>query len=187
MVDLDQHLPGSRAGDPQAFARWVAGAEPTLRETLRSFARIVDTEAVLQEALLRVWQVAPRFEADGKPNGLFRLGLRIARNLAVSEGRRARTVPFEEEAPPPLPEGPGSAASDPMLRARILECRDKLPARPRQAIVARLESGGTEADEAIATRLSMRVNTFLQNVTRARKLLAECLEGHGIDLDRELA
>jgi len=33
----------------------------------------------------------------------------------------------------------------------------------------------------------MRTNTFLQNVTRARKLIAECLERHGVDLAAELA
>ena len=80
-VDLDEHLAEIQAGDPDAFGRWIAAAEPTLRETLRSFAAVVDTEAVLQEALLRVWQVAPRFVRDGEPNGLFRLAVRIARNL----------------------------------------------------------------------------------------------------------
>jgi hypothetical protein len=28
----------------------------------------------------------------------------------------------------------------------------------------------------------MELNTFLQNFTRARKLLADCLRGRGIDL-----
>jgi RNA polymerase sigma-70 factor (ECF subfamily) len=32
----------------------------------------------------------------------------------------------------------------------------------------------------------MRLNTFLQNFGRARKLLAECLAKHHIDLDAEL-
>ncbi|MBA3397052.1 MAG: sigma-70 family RNA polymerase sigma factor, partial [Deltaproteobacteria bacterium] len=93
--DLDLHLGAIVAGDTRAFARWLAGAEPPVRESLRSFARVVDVEAVLQEALLRVWQVAPRFVADGRPNGLLRLGVRIARNLAVSEVRRTRAVPVE--------------------------------------------------------------------------------------------
>jgi hypothetical protein len=33
----------------------------------------------------------------------------------------------------------------------------------------------------------MRLNTFLQNVTRARRLLAQCLRRGGVDLERELA
>jgi hypothetical protein len=32
----------------------------------------------------------------------------------------------------------------------------------------------------------MRLNTFLQNVTRARKFLAECLKTSGVDLEAEL-
>jgi RNA polymerase sigma-70 factor (ECF subfamily) len=54
VLDLDRHLPAIAAGDPDAFAPWVAGAEPALRDSLRPFAARVDTEAVLQEALLRV-------------------------------------------------------------------------------------------------------------------------------------
>ena len=32
----------------------------------------------------------------------------------------------------------------------------------------------------------MRLNTFLQNFTRARKLLAECLRKRGVDLSEVL-
>jgi RNA polymerase sigma-70 factor (ECF subfamily) len=31
-------------------------------------------------------------------------------------------------------------------------------------------------------RLGMKLNTFLQNFTRARKLLADCLRSRGVDL-----
>jgi hypothetical protein len=33
----------------------------------------------------------------------------------------------------------------------------------------------------------MRLNTFLQNIVRARRLLADCLRRRGIDLAVELA
>lgn len=189
MTDLDLYLLPIVDGDTVAFGRWMAGAEPAVRESLRSFARLVDVEAVLQEALLRLWQVAPRFVADGRPNGLVRLAVRIARNLAVSEVRRIRAVPAEpgdleaalaEDAPPP-------AAPDPYLRTAIADCRDKLPEKPRQALDARLASGGTRDDDALAGTLGMRLNTFLQNFTRARKLLADCLGARGIAVDQELA
>ena len=55
-TDLDIHLTAIAAGDATAFAAWLAGAELPLRRRLRPFASSVDTEAVLQEALLRVWQ-----------------------------------------------------------------------------------------------------------------------------------
>jgi len=187
-MDLDAELPAIAAGDADAFGRWLAGAERPVRESLRSFAAAVDVEAVLQEALLRVWQVAPRFVPDGRPNGLLRLAVRIARNLAISEVRRLRAVPAEpgdleaalaEADRPPAP-------PDPMLRDAIRACRDRLPARPRQAIDARLASGGAAGDPDLAHSLGMRLNTFLQNVTRARQLLAECLRRRGVILDVEL-
>src|SRR6185437_5928786 len=77
MTDLDVHFPAIAAGDAGAFGRWLAGAEPCLRQSLRPFAARVDTEAVVQEALLRTWQVVPRHAPDGRPNSLLRLALRI--------------------------------------------------------------------------------------------------------------
>jgi RNA polymerase sigma-70 factor (ECF subfamily) len=188
MPDLDRHLPAIAAGDPDAFARWVAGAEPRIRDSLSSFAAAVDAEAVVQEALLRVWQVTPRFRPDGRPNGLVRLAVRIARNLAVSDLRaHGRSVPGDDAelarlldtlAASEIPEGP-----DPFLRRLIEACREALARQPLAALEARLGASGTEPDAALAARLHMRLNTFLQNVTRARKALAECLKRGGVDVE----
>lgn len=189
-MDLDVHLPAIQARDASAFGAWMASAEAPIRESLRSFAALVDVEAVLQEALLRVWQVAPRFVPDGAPNGLLRLGVRIGRNLAVSEVRRTRAKPAEDDAiERALAEGEGAppdAPTDPLLRALIVECHEKLPDKPRQALDARLEAAGGTSDVDLAARLAMQKNTFLQNFTRARKMLAECLRRHGVAIDPEL-
>lgn len=189
-VDLDQHLPGIAAGDSAAFARWLAGAEGRLRDSLRSFASRVDTEAVLQEALLRVWQIAPRVTPDGKPDALVRLGVRIARNLAVSELRRDRLEPVDLEALERAAAVDGDTqmpdrVADPILRALIEACRGKLPRQPAAALAARLANGGGDPDAVLADRLRMRLNTFLQNVTRARRLLADCLRRRGVDVAME--
>src|SRR5262245_64777519 len=88
--DLDQELPAIRGGDAGAFGRWMAAAEPELRRALRPLAASVDAEAVLQESLLRVWQVAPRLEVDGRGNSLLRLAVTITRNAAITELRRIR-------------------------------------------------------------------------------------------------
>ena len=189
----DDLLAGISAGDAGVFARWLALAEGRLRDSLRSFASRVDVEAVLQEALVRVWQVAPRFVSDGRPDALLRLAIRIARNLAVSEVRRSRVDPVDPEfleraladaerlSPRP------DRQSDPMLHRAIEECRGRLPRKPAEAIQARLDSGGAEPDAVLAERLGMRRNTFLQNITRARRLLADCLRRRGIDLAVELS
>lgn len=188
-VDHDQHLAAIVAGDADAFGRWVAGVELGLRGVLRPFAAVVDTEAVLQETLLRVWQAAPRHTPDGRPHGLFRLAARIARNLAIDEARRARGVSLDDEVlalQRDLPDAPERGAPDPHLRRALAECHAQLTGRPAEAFTMRFESAGAEPDATLAERLGMRLNTFLQNVTRARKLLTECLERRHVDLTLEL-
>jgi len=181
-IDLDVHLPAIAAGDTEAFGMWMAAAEVVLRRSLRGAASRVDVEAVLQETLLRIWQIAPRIAMDGRPNAVLRLALVTARNLVVTEIRRARVDPVPDDAlERMLAEAavdPG--ASDPLLRAAIRKCHEGLPAKPMQALRARLTAGGAEPDRMLAARLDMSLNTFLQNLTRARRLLLECLERHGI-------
>lgn len=180
-----------RAGDSQAFAWWLAGAEPSLRRALRRFAAAVDVEAVLQEALLRVWQAAPELRDDGRPEVLLRFAHVTARNLAFSEARRLRVAPDElaalERAAAEAESAPAPRPVDPLLRAAIAKCREKLPGKPRQALDARLQSQGGDEDGTLAAQLGMKLNTFLQNFTRARKLLAECLKKAGVDLALELS
>jgi DNA-directed RNA polymerase specialized sigma24 family protein len=107
--------------------------------------------------------------------------VRIARNLAVSELRRAkRAEPIDDDTPGDAPRAP-----DPMLREAIAACRDKLPPKPRLVLDTRL-AGGRDDDE-LAASLDMKLNTFLQNFTRARQLLAECLKSRGIVIALELS
>jgi RNA polymerase sigma-70 factor (ECF subfamily) len=185
LSDLEQEqLSAIIGGDEHAFGQWMVDAEPTIRLSLHSFAAVVDTEAVVQETLLRVWQVAPRFRNDGQPRGLIRLGVRIARNLAISETRKSRSIGADEdelgrrlaEDSPPAP------TPDPFLRKAIEDCRDKLPGKPLSVLTARLGSAGGDADATLAAGLGMTANTFLQNFTRARKFLLSCLEEQGIQI-----
>jgi RNA polymerase sigma-70 factor (ECF subfamily) len=185
---LDTLLPAIVAGDSRAFGQWVAGAEARLRMSLASFAARLDVEALVQETLLRVWQTAGRVEireAGGGESSL-RYAIRIARNLAISELRRARLSATEApalermlEAAGPVPEAP----PDPLLRTAIRDCVEKLPKRPRAVFDARLLACGGRSDVELAAGLEMKTNTFLQNYGRARKLLVECLGGQGIVLD----
>jgi hypothetical protein len=98
-MDLDVHLDAIVAGDDRAFAAWLAGAEPLLRHSLRSFATTVDVEVVLQETLLRAWQFAPRVTRDGGGNSLLRYALRTGRNLAIDH---------TPQGGPPRPGGRGA-------------------------------------------------------------------------------
>lgn len=184
LPDLDTLQPAIAGGDTRAFGAWLAVGEPVLRRALGSFATRVDVESVLQEGLLRLWQVAPRFVPDGSPNGFLRLGLRITRNLAISETRRlgSKVEPIEraDDETKHVPEE--DPRPDPFLRSAIVECTEKLPESPKKALLARCDSSGHDTDTTLAERLGMRLNTFLQNFTRARRLLGDCLAAHGIEL-----
>lgn len=183
---MDALLQRIIAGDPVAFGQWIAGAEPSLRRTLRPFAALVDTEAVLQEALLRIWQVTPKFVPDDRPNALLRFAVTTTRNAAISELRRSAPTAAELdalEADLAADAEVVPSAPDPFLRKAIAECRAKLPRQPQAALEQRIQSGGVDEDAVLAQRVNMKVNTFLQNVTRARKLLAECLKKRGVALE----
>ncbi|HMV67027.1 MAG TPA: sigma factor, partial [Myxococcota bacterium] len=153
-------------------------AEPRVRGSLRTFAAEVDVEAVLQEALLRAWQVAPRVQRDGRGDSLLRYAARVAHNLAIDEVRRAgrsRALAPDEDVAAPEVEPP-----DPRLGQQVRRCLEELPEQPRRAISARWELGATEHDRSLADRLGMQLNTFLKNIGRAREALKQCLERAGV-------
>ncbi|MGP1347481.1 MAG: RNA polymerase sigma factor [Phycisphaerales bacterium] len=173
-------LEAIQGGDERAFMRWMARSELPIRHSLRSFATAVDTEVVVQETLLRIWQAAPRFVPDGRPDALLRCALRIARNLAIDAARRARSANLdpalldnEPATPPPCP-----MATD-EVRAAVAKCLEDLPDKPRKAIEARLRDA-LASDEAHATSVGMTVNTFFQNIRRARIALLDCLRERGL-------
>lgn len=182
MTDTDRDLEAIAAGDHNAFARWVAAAEPRVRLSLYRFCRFVDTEVVVQETLLRMWQLAPRFTPDGGPDALLRYAVRTAHNLAVTEARRNRT-----RNPIDLPEPAESGVIDPPplseseLREAVEGCLKELPRRPGSAIRARLREPHVRED-ALAKGLGMTANTFFQNIRRARLALLECLQRRGFAL-----
>jgi DNA-directed RNA polymerase specialized sigma24 family protein len=168
-------------GDVAAFGMWAAQSERGLRISLRQFSHVVDVESVVQETLLRVWQVATRIQSDSKPNTLLRFAITTARNVAIDEMRKKKTGEPLEDDYPSLAVEPTQV--DPMLRTQILKCKDKLPAMPKRALEERLAARGEVHDEVTAKRLNWSLNALLQNFSRARKLLIECLEKAGVPLE----
>jgi len=180
LSDLDDLYRRTQGGDTDAFTEWVRRVEPALRGRLSPFARQVDVEAVIQEALLRMWRLAPKLELTGANASLRYLGT-IARNLALEEARAmGAEVPLENPGGAaleiPVPPAP---VPDKALRAAILGCLDALRGSPAKAPGARL-SYGERPDRDLAADAAMTLNTFLQNVVRARRAVAECLKGKGI-------
>jgi DNA-directed RNA polymerase specialized sigma24 family protein len=184
MSEIDQSYSGAQAGNEAAFAAWVRLVEMPLRRSLQSFARGVDVESVLQEGLLRMWVLAPRLALTGRDASL-RYAFRLTQNLAISEARRLGTissVPLEETPDDPALRVDPDPLPDLRLRKIILGCIEKLPERPRRALRARLRDEGT-SDRERAAVLGMKVNTFLQHIVRARRLVRTCLEKSGLRMD----
>lgn len=181
MIDHDIHLAAIASGDAEAFGMWAAAIETRLRLSLSRFAASVDVEAVVQETLLVVWQVAPKIQADGRPNSLLRFAIRSGRNRAISQLRRYG----REDPVATVDEGQEhtSVDPDPLLRELVARCREQLPKKPGLALAARLAEV-PRPDRTLASELKMTLNTFLQNVGRARRLLAACLKRHGVELQQ---
>jgi DNA-directed RNA polymerase specialized sigma24 family protein len=186
--ELDTLFEDARRGSADAFGVWAEQVQLPVRRSLRSFARAVDVEVVVQETLLRMWVLARGGERvlEGEEASL-RFALRVARNVAREEVRRARTghlLPLEawsaSEQPPVRPEPP----ADPGLRQAILTCLARLPGRPAAALRERISRGGDAPDRDLASRLGMTLNTFLQNVVRARAHMAACLRTRGVAIER---
>lgn len=180
----DREFQLARSGDQEAFAEWMGMVESPLRRSLQRYARAVDVEVVVQEALMRMWLVArdPARVLEGS-NAPIKFAIRVARNVALEEVRRYhhdRFVGLDELDH--LPQGRVEPdPPDPALARAIRDCMESLPEQPRKALSGRVRDGGLP-DREIAAALRMKINTFLQNVVRARRLLRECLDRRGVRL-----
>lgn len=187
MTELDALWRRMSGGDRVAFGDWMGRVERPIRRCLYPFARAVDAESVVQETLMRMWVYAGERGAQltGDDASLrFAIGMarNLARNMARKYGRELLLPPGELPEPPVAPEPP----PDPSLRRAIRDCFDRLARKPLLAMQARLSGGHHEDDGVLAARIGMTVNTFLQNIVRARRQLAKCLGEKGVEL-QELA
>ena len=157
--------------------------ERPIRAAVRAYARAVDTEAITQETLMRMWDFA---RDDGRTltgeNASLRYSIRMAQGLARNEARkRGRAVLLPPEDMPEQPVQPDEPLSPAFVRI-VRECWDLLTDKRLMAMAARMKWGAARTDRETAQSVGMTTNTFLQNVVRARRQLAECMAGKGIDL-----
>lgn len=180
---VDRLFPDVCRGDEAAFEAWMGAVEGPLRRSLAPWARAVDVESVVQETLLRVWDFAQdRGDALVGEDASLRWALGIARNVARNEARRFRRERPTRSGRLPEPPAAPPRPSDPALHRIIRRCLEALSPRPRQALQARIDAGPERDDASLARLLGMRRNTFLQNIVRARKQMAACLEENGAPL-----
>jgi RNA polymerase sigma-70 factor, ECF subfamily len=172
MDDSDEALMARIArGDEPAFRvlsrRHLPAAVGLARRILGNAA---DAEDVAQEAMLRVWTHAPRWQ----PLAAFKTWLtRVVVNLCLDRKRRAAWVDLDKagEIVDPAP-GAGEQAEGDERERLLAAAIDKLPARQRTAIVLTYSEGMSNAQvaEVLDTSVSA-VETLLvrgkQNLRRA--------------------
>ena len=172
MDDSDEALMARIArGDERAFRALASRHLPVmLGPARRILGNAADAEDVAQEAMLRVWTHAPRWQ----PLALLRTWLtRVVVNLCLDRKRRAPWVALEAagEIVDPAP-GAGENAERDERERLVAGAIAELPARQRTAIVLTYGDGMSNAQvaEILDTSVSA-VETLLvrgkQNLRRA--------------------
>lgn len=174
--DQDAALLARYAGGDQSAARLLA-----TRLTPRIFAHATrvlgdgaEAEDVTQEALLRLWRVAPEWRT-GEAKVTTWL-YRVAANLCTDRLRKRRTTALEDVAEPadPTPsavQGLQQAARMDALQAAL----QTLPDRQRQAVVLRHIEG--LANPEIAAILDVGVEAVESLTARGKRALKVALAG----------
>jgi RNA polymerase sigma factor (sigma-70 family) len=172
-------------GDPAAIQAMVARKLPRmLALAQRMLGDPVEAEDVAQEAMLRAWKQAPRWQ-PGKAKfdtWLHRVGL----NLCYDRLRRRREVPTE--APPDRPdEGPapdrGLLAAE--LGVRVDAALRRLPERQREAIVLCHYQELSNIEAADLMKISVEALESL--LSRGRRALRQSLADMAPNAERTAA
>ena len=175
MDDSDEALMARIArGDQQAF-RTLAGRHvpAMLGLARRILGNASDAEDVAQEAMLRVWTHAPRWQ----PLAAFRTWLtRVVVNLCLDRKRRAPWVALEAagEIVDPTPGASEQAERDERERM-VAAAIAGLPARQRAAIVLTYSEGMSNAQ--VAEILDTSVSAVETLLVRGKQNLRRALGG----------
>jgi len=140
---------------------------------------VAEAEDVAQEAMLRLWKIAPEWrQGEAKVTTWL---YRVVSNLCMDRLRKKRGVALDS-VPEPADERP--SASDAMIEAEravaLQEALATLPARQRQAVVLRHIEGATNPE--IAQILEISVEAVESLTARGKRALAAALAGRRAEL-----
>jgi RNA polymerase sigma-70 factor (ECF subfamily) len=143
----------------------------------RILGNAADAEDVAQEAMLRVWTHAPRWQ----PLAAFRTWLtRVVVNLCLDRKRRARWVALEAagELVDPTPGATETAEHDERERQLAVAIAE-LPARQRTAIVLTYSEGMSNAQVAdiLGTSVSAVETLLVRGKQNLRARLVHVIDG----------
>lgn len=147
------------------------------RIAYRMLADRAEAEDVAQEALLRLWQYADRWQAGG--SGVAAWLTRVATNACLDRLRRRRFV-GDDAVPERADESPLADAviEEDEVRTAVADCIEALPDRQRAAIV--LTYYEERQNQMAAGILDMQLKGFESLLFRARASLRGCVEGKGV-------
>ena len=189
-MPLDAHADTTDDALLRAYAQGDGGAARVL--TLRLAPRILghatrllrdraEAEDVTQEAMLRLWRMAPDWhEGEAKVSTWL---FRVAGNLCTDRLRRGgRQAPLEEAGDDPADDRPGVEAG--LIEADRMAALDaalaQLPDRQRQAVVLRHIEG--LANPEIAQVMDIGVEAVESLTARGKRALAKALAGRREEL-----
>ena len=177
--------------DAALLARYAAGdaaaaRQLTLRLTPRVFAHALrllgnraEAEDVAQEALIRLWRIAPEWRAGEAKVSTWLY--RVTANLCTDRLRRRKSVPLDDA--PELPD-PAQRAEDGLqqqARASALQqALGALPDRQREAVVLRHIEGLGNPEIAAIMNIGPRAVESL--IARGKRALTEMLAGRRNEL-----
>ena len=147
------------------------------RIAYRMLADAAEAEDVAQEALLRLWQFADRWQSGGP--GVAAWLTRVATNACLDRLRRRRFV-GDDTVPERADETPlaDAAIEEDQVRQAVADCIEALPDRQRAAVV--LTYYEERQNKMAADILAMQLKAFESLLFRARATLRECVEGKGV-------
>lgn len=145
-----------------------------------------EAEDVVQEAMLRLWRIAPRWRSGEAQVATWLY--RAVSNLCTDRLRRRRTVPLDSIADP-ADGAPGAVGGlmEAERAAALQAALDGLPDRQRQAVVLRHLEGLTNPE--IAAIMEIGVEAVESLTARGKRALSARLAGQrkelGYDDDTE--
>ncbi len=167
---LESYAAGDQSAARALTARLVPGIHALAWRMLNDHA---EAEDVTQEAMLRLWRIAPNWSDRGAQVSTWLY--RVATNLCIDRLRkRGRNVATEEvpELPDGVPEVVAKMEADERARA-LKDALTDLPERQRTAIILRHFEDRTNPE--IAEILDASVEAVESLLSRARRTLASRL------------
>jgi RNA polymerase sigma-70 factor (ECF subfamily) len=189
-TDRAQHsqLAAAAAGDAAAARDLAAALGPRLfAQAVRMLGDRAEAEDVAQDALLRLWRQAPRWDPDGTAS-VAGWCHAVVRNLCIDRMRRtggARAA-VALDAAPPLPDpGPGAEQrlQNAARAAALQQALRHLPDRQRHAVVLRHIEGLSNPE--IAAQIGGSVESVESLIARGKRALASALAGQRAELGFE--